>query len=103
MPASREDQAELDRSLAGAIPKEAVRPLDEWWRLWERTPGCGKHVPDRVGDPTGDVDLGDLGPALLAERALVALVALGVGGAMASALGEMTGWPMRSSDVVAGH
>src|SRR5215203_5346684 len=38
-----------------------------------------KHVPDRVGEPTGDVDLGDLGPALLAEPVLVALVALGVG------------------------
>src|SRR5215211_6235912 len=38
-----------------------------------------KHVPDRVGEPAGDVDLGDLGAALLAEPLLVSLVALGVG------------------------
>jgi hypothetical protein len=34
-----------------------------------------KPVPDRVAKPPGDVDLGDLGAALLAEPALVALVA----------------------------
>jgi hypothetical protein len=28
-------------------------------------------VPDRVREPAGDVDLGDLGPALLAEPRLV--------------------------------
>src|SRR5215216_4362997 len=43
---------------------------------------AGEHVPDRVGEPAGDVDLGDLGPALLAEPALVALVALPVGGVL---------------------
>jgi hypothetical protein len=32
-----------------------------------------------VAKPPGDVDLGDLGAALFAEPALVALVALGVG------------------------
>src|SRR5271166_5140538 len=41
---------------------------------------AGKHVPDRVGEPSGDVDLGDLGTALLSEPALGALIALGVGG-----------------------
>ena len=40
---------------------------------------AGQHVPDCVGEPAGDVDLGDLGAALLAEPPLVALVALGVG------------------------
>src|SRR5687768_3114277 len=40
---------------------------------------AGKHVPDRVGESAGDVYLGDLRPALLAEPRLVALVALGVG------------------------
>jgi hypothetical protein len=40
---------------------------------------AGKHVPDRVAKPSGDVDLGDLGAALFAEPAFVALVALGVG------------------------
>src|SRR5687768_14422493 len=39
----------------------------------------GEHVPDRFGELSGDVDLGDLGAALAAEAALVALVALGVG------------------------
>ena len=39
-----------------------------------------KHVPDRMGKPAGDVDLGDLGAALLAEPALGSPVALGVGG-----------------------
>jgi hypothetical protein len=41
-----------------------------------------EHVPDRVGEPAGDVDLGDLGPALFAEPALVALVALRLGGVL---------------------
>src|SRR6266496_5271794 len=41
---------------------------------------AGEHVPDRDGQLPCDVDLGDLGPALLAEPALVSLVALGVGG-----------------------
>jgi hypothetical protein len=31
---------------------------------------AGKHVPDRVGEPAGDVDLGDFGTALLSEPAL---------------------------------
>jgi hypothetical protein len=41
-----------------------------------------KHVPDRVGEPAGDVDLGDLGAALLAHPPLVSLVAVGVGGVL---------------------
>src|SRR5947209_8812709 len=40
---------------------------------------AGEHVPDRLCQPPGDVDLGDLGAALFAEAALGALVALGVG------------------------
>src|SRR5215216_2449873 len=40
---------------------------------------ASKHVPDRVGEPAGDVDLGDLGAALLAEPPLVSLVARRVG------------------------
>jgi hypothetical protein len=30
-----------------------------------------EHVPDRVGESAGDVDLGDLRAALLAERRLL--------------------------------
>src|SRR5215217_8270943 len=33
---------------------------------------AGEHVPDRVGEPAGDVDLGDLGPALLPSPACCA-------------------------------
>jgi hypothetical protein len=33
-------------------------------------------VPDRFGELSGDVDLGDLGAALFAQPLLVALVAL---------------------------
>jgi hypothetical protein len=51
--------------------------------------GFGKHVPDRVGEPTGDVDLGDLGPALLAEPALVALAALRVCGVLERVHGRL--------------
>ena len=43
---------------------------------------AGKHVPDRVGESARDVDLGDLGAALLSEPALDSLVALGVGGVL---------------------
>jgi hypothetical protein len=39
----------------------------------------GEHVPDRFGELSGDVDLGDLGAALAAQPALVALVALAIG------------------------
>jgi hypothetical protein len=35
-----------------------------------------------LDSPAGDVDLGDLGPALLAEPPLVALIALAVGGVL---------------------
>ena len=41
---------------------------------------AGEHVPDRHRQLSGDVDLGHLGPALAAQSALIALVALGVGG-----------------------
>src|SRR5215217_9662585 len=36
---------------------------------------AGEHVPDGFGEPAGDVDLGDLGAALLAEPALGGLIA----------------------------
>jgi hypothetical protein len=41
---------------------------------------ASEHVPDGLGEPAGDVDLGDPGAALLAEPALGGLVAVGVGG-----------------------
>lgn len=39
---------------------------------------AGEHVPDRLGEAAGDVDLSDLGSWLLAEPLLGVLVALGV-------------------------
>ena len=50
---------------------------------------AGRRVPARVGEPAGDVDLGDLGAALLAEPALVALVAPGVGGLLGRVHGRL--------------
>lgn len=41
---------------------------------------AGKHVPDRVAESSCEVDLGNLGAALLSEPALGSLVALGVSG-----------------------
>ena len=44
---------------------------------------AGEHVPDRFGEPAGEVDLGDLGSASAAEPAFGLLVALGVVGVLA--------------------
>jgi hypothetical protein len=38
-----------------------------------------EHVPDRLGQSTGEVDLGDLGAALLADAGLRLLVAVAIG------------------------
>jgi hypothetical protein len=48
-----------------------------------------EHVPDRFGQAPGDVDLGELGAALLAQPRLVALVALAVDRVPAGALGGL--------------
>src|SRR5215211_3087741 len=47
---------------------------------WSELLVPSEHVPDRAGKAAGDVDLGDLRPALLAEPLLRALVARRVGG-----------------------
>jgi hypothetical protein len=39
-----------------------------------------EHVPDRFGESGGEVDLGDLGAALLADAGFRVLVALAVDG-----------------------
>jgi hypothetical protein len=41
---------------------------------------AGEHVPDRFGEAAGEVDLGDLGAALLADPGFGVLVAVAVGG-----------------------
>jgi hypothetical protein len=43
---------------------------------WSRTSHLEKHVPERVRQAAGDVNLGDLGAVLLSEAALGALEAL---------------------------
>src|SRR5687767_12886015 len=48
--------------------------------------GGGEHVPDRLGEPAGQVDPGDPGAALAAQPGLGPLVTLGVGG-MAGGVG----------------
>jgi hypothetical protein len=78
-PPRREDQAKLDASLAGASPKGRSGRQTKSGASGSELLTSRKHVPDRVGKPAGDVDLGDLGAALLAEPPLVALLALGVG------------------------
>src|SRR5215204_7239673 len=78
-PPRREDQAKLDRSLAGASPKGRSGRQTKSGASGSELLFAGKHVPDRVGEPAGDLDLGDLGAALLAEPALGPLVALRVG------------------------
>ena len=81
-PPRRVDQAKLDDSLAGANPKGRSRRQTNSGASGSELLIASEHVPDCVGEPAGDVDLGDLGAALLAEPALVALVALGVGGVL---------------------
>ena len=39
---------------------------------------AGEHVPDRVGEAAGEVDLGDLGAPLSAEPGFCSLVAVAV-------------------------
>ncbi len=53
---------------------------------------AGEHVPDRLGEPAGEVDLGDLGAALLADARLRPLVAVAVGGMVCR-----RGWSPRSA------
>jgi len=66
----------LDCSLAGASPKGRSCRQTKSGASGSELLLAGKHGPDRVGEAAGDVDLGDLGAALLAEPALGALVAL---------------------------
>src|SRR5919106_3930291 len=50
---------------------------------------AGEHVPDRFGESAGEVDLGDLGAALLADACLRALVAVAVDGMRAGVGGGL--------------
>src|SRR5215207_5048204 len=78
-PPRREDQAEWVLSLVGASPKGRSGRQAKGGASGSELLVASEHVPDRHRQPSGDVDLGDLGPALLSQPALGALVALRVG------------------------
>jgi hypothetical protein len=80
-PPRREDQAKSDASLSGASPKGRSGRQTKSGASGSEPLVASEHLPDRVGEPAGDLDLGDLGAALFSQPALGALVALGVGGA----------------------
>ena len=84
-PPWREDQAKLERSLGAHVQKGRSGRQTKTGASGSELLVAGKHVPDRVREPAGDVDLSDLRAALLAEPLLRALVALGVGGVARSA------------------
>jgi hypothetical protein len=41
---------------------------------------AGEHVPDRFGEPLGEIDLRDLGAALFADARFRLLVAVAING-----------------------
>src|SRR5215218_4487644 len=88
-PPQREDQAKLDRSLADASPKGRSGRQTKSGASGSEPLVAGEHVPDRLGEPAGDVDLGDLGAALLSEAPLRGLVALAVMRVPAGVLGGL--------------
>src|SRR5215208_4695681 len=102
-PPRREDQAKLDASLAGASPKGRSGRQTKSGASGSELLVARKHVPDRVAEPAGDVDLGDLGAALLAEPALVALVALSVGGVLERVHGRLEQRPAQVGGAVLGQ
>src|SRR6266540_7525491 len=102
-PPRREDQAKLDRSLAGASPKGRSGRQTKSGASGSELLLARKHVPDRVGEAAGDVDLGDLGPALLAEPALVSLVSLRVGRVLERVHGRLEKRPAQIGGTVLGQ
>src|SRR5712691_5563593 len=74
----------------GSRSSGASRLGPSWWgqRLcgacWSEGLVAGEHVPDRLCQAAGDVDLGDPGAALAAEAAFHVLVALAIDGVSAS-------------------
>ena len=79
-PPRREDQAKSDVRSRAHIQKGGQAARRKVAPLGANSSIASEHVPDRFGQPAGDVDLGDLGAALLAEPALRLLIALAVGG-----------------------
>src|SRR5215207_6229659 len=86
------------RSSLGTVRRPGGR-----WRLWERRVGCGEHVPDRFGEPAGEVDLRDLGAALFTDARFHVLVALAVGGVGAGMGGGLDQRPAEVAGSVLGE
>src|SRR5436190_15856367 len=64
----------------GAISLRAVRRPGGRGAFGSEGFAAAEHVPDRLGQPPREVDLGDLGAALLADPRLGLLVAVAVDG-----------------------
>src|SRR2546428_8208633 len=56
---------------------------------WSEGLAAAEHVPDRLGEGSGELDLGDTGAALAAEPFLRSLVAVFVGGVAGGVLGRL--------------
>src|SRR5205807_10382004 len=64
---------------------------------------AGEHVPDRFGEPAGEVDLGDLGAALFADARLRLLVAVAVDGVRAGVGGGLDECPAQVAGSLLGE
>src|SRR5213078_3781838 len=67
MASSAGGSGEIGCSLAGASPKGRSGRQTKSGASWSEGSIAGEHVPDRVSDTAGDVDLGHLGAALLSR------------------------------------
>src|SRR6266540_3125348 len=103
MASSAGGSGEIGCSLAGASPKGRSGRQTKSGASWSEGLVSGQHVPDRVGEAAGDIDLGDLGPALLAEPPLVSLVALRVGGVLERVHGRLEKRPAQVGGAVLGQ
>jgi hypothetical protein len=102
-PPLREDQAELDASLSGASPKGRSGRQTKSGASRSELLIASEHVPDRLSEPAGDLDLGDLGAALLPQPALGALVALRIGRVLERVHGRFDQGPAQVGGPVLGE
>jgi hypothetical protein len=75
---SREDQAGWEHRSGGASQIGTSSGQRCCGACRREGPSAGEHVPDRVSEPAGDVNLRDLGTALLAEPPLHPLVPIAI-------------------------
>jgi hypothetical protein len=66
-----EDQANLEKVARRRMFKDGEASRQTNWRSGSELLLADKHVPDRVSEPAGEVDLGDLAPRCLPSRFLV--------------------------------